>query len=571
MADTRMVRHSAGAARAPGASPAEREPTSGHRAPSMLGPPRVWHVIARQTGYAHRDFWRNPVLAFVTLGFPLAFLIMIGLASLEAPPDPVTGAGAIQSMAPIAAVFATVMAAYVMLPFGISRARELGVLKRLRGTPLPLPAYLAGRLLVALWVALLGTGLMLVSAVAVFDLVIPWQQVPAMVLTFVVGVLCFAALGVAAAALLPSSPAVLAFTMGSFLIVAFGSGVFAPDLALPRPLDVGSWFLPLRHFSEAFIATFQLTANGAGVAWDHLAVLAGWTVLGAAIGLRWLWSEPAIPDRPARDPEPTTAASTVRDAVAAGPTPAGDRPGFLALMWPQLRYANHQVWREPSSVFFAVLFPALFVVVVPYAFGSPVIDGVEFARLVTPSMAVFGAVVTAYVNMPEQLALARERGVLKRLRGTPLPAAAYLTGRLGSTLWVGGLAVVCAYLAGGLVHGAGMPVASIAPTVVVFLVGIPALAALGFAIVALVPQAKMVPAVALGTFLPLAFISGMFAFGFDLPDGLATIGWIFPFKHLVHANEAAYTTATIAPGHLGVVALWGAAAAAIAAWRFRWD
>lgn len=58
---------------------------------------------------------------------------------------------------------------------------------------------------------------------------------------------------------------------------------------------------------------------------------------------------------------------------------------------------------------------------------------------------------------------------------------------------------------------------------------------------------------------------------FEDADGLATIGWIFPFKHLVHANEAAYTTTTIAPGHLGVVALWGAAAAAIAAWRLRSD
>jgi ABC-2 type transport system permease protein len=542
---------------------------------------RLGHIVGQQLRYAHRDFWRNPVLAFVTLGFPLAFLAMMGLAAREAPPDPVTGAGAIQAMAPIAAVFAAVMAAYVMLPFGIARARELGVLKRLRGTPLPRGSYLAGRVLAALWVATLGTTVMLLAAVLVLDLVLVTGQLPAMLLTFVAGVACFAALGIAAAALLRSSAAVLAFTMGSFLIVAFASGVFAPDLVLPQPLDVTSWLLPLRHFAAAFAGTFDLGGDG-GPAWHHLAVLVGWGAAGIAVGARRLWRDPATPGTARPDPATAVTAPATRTDTGRGQAASrSDQPRSVdapsrsprvaALAWRQLRYANHQVWREPSSVFFAVLFPTLFVLVVPYAFGQPVIDGVPFAAMVTPSMAVFGAVVTAYVNMPEQVALAREKGVLKRLRGTPLPAAAYLTGRLASTLWVGALAVVGAYTVGWLVHGVAVPWRSVLPIVLVFLVGIPALSALGLAIVALVPEAKMVPAVALGTFLPLAFISGMFAFGFELPAALDTLGWVFPFKHLVEANAVAFTSATVASGHLVAVAGWGVAGASIAASRFRWD
>jgi ABC-2 type transport system permease protein len=561
---------------APAAPVADAPPAPPPPEHERLSAARLGRIVARQTGYAHRDFWRNPVLAFVTLGFPLAFLFMMGLASREVPLDPVTGASAIQAMAPIAAVFAAVMSAYVMLPFGISRARELGVLKRLRGTPLPRASYLVGRVLVAAWVAALGTVLMLVVAALAFDLVLPWRAVPAMLLTFVVGVACFAALGVAAAALLRTSTAVLAFTMGSFLLVAFASGVFSPDLALPRPLDIASWALPLRHFSEAFGGTFAL-GDAAGFPWLHLGTLVAWGAVGAALGARSLWRDPAptgTRGRSTPEPRARAAVAPVRrdDHARRSQQRATRRPtGFAVLAWHQFRYGNHQVWREPSSVFFAVLFPTLFVVVVPYAFGQPVLDGVPFAAMVTPSMAVFGAVVTAYVNMPEQVALAREKGVLKRLRGTPLPAAAYLTGRLGSTLWVGALAVVGAYLAGWLVHGVTVPWRSLPAIVVVFLVGIPALAALGLAIVALVPEAKMVPAVALGTFLPLAFISGMFAFGFELPGALSTVGWVFPFKHLVEANQAAFSTATVTLGNLGVVALWGLAGAGVAAWRFRWD
>lgn len=561
---------------APAAPVADAPPVPPPPEHERLSAVRLGRIVARQTGYAHRDFWRNPVLAFVTLGFPLAFLLMLGLASRAAPVDPVTGASAIQSMAPVAAVFAAVMSAYVMLPFGISRARELGVLKRLRGTPLPRASYLVGRVLAAAWVAALGTVLMLVVAALAFDLVLPWRAVPATLLTFAVGVACFAALGVAAAALLRTSTAVLAFTMGSFLLVAFASGVFSPDLALPRPLDVASWALPLRHFAEAFGGTFAL-GDATGLPWLHLGMLVAWGAVGAALGGRSLWRDPAragARSRSAPDTRPSAAAPTARGShpvrrsgrrATPGPT------GFAVLAWHQFRYANHQVWREPSSVFFAVLFPTLFVVVVPYAFGQPVIDGVPFAAMVTPSMAVFGAVVTAYVNMPEQVALAREKGVLKRLRGTPLPAAAYLTGRFGSTLWVGALAVVGAYLAGSVVHGVAVPWRSLPAIVVVFLVGIPALSAVGLAIVALVPEARMVPAVALGTFLPLAFISGMFVFGFELPDALSTVAWVFPFKHLVEANAAASSTATLTPDHLGVVLLWGLAGAGVAAWRFRWD
>jgi hypothetical protein len=56
---------------------------------------------------------------------------------------------------------------------------------------------------------------------------------------------------------------------------------------------------------------------------------------------------------------------------------------------------------------------------------------------------------TAFINGPETVALQRDRGVLKRLRGTPLPAWAYLTGRLISVVWFSALAVLAVLPAGG--------------------------------------------------------------------------------------------------------------------------
>jgi ABC-2 type transport system permease protein len=544
---------------------------SGAQAAARVSAP-AGRLLAGQLGYAVRDVVRNPVMTVVTIAFPLVFLLMLGIASQGAPVDPDTGTAAIQTTAPIAAVFAAVMAAYVLLPFQVSTAREQGILKRLYGSPLPLWTYVTGRIGTAAAVAVVGTTLMMIVAVIAFGLSFPWSRFPVMAVVFLVGVGCFAALGFAAAVILRGAETVLTFTMGTFLLTAFASGTFAPDLALPRPLDIGTWFLPLRHFSTAFGEQFVPVAAGTGLPWVHLAVLLAWGLAGAAIGLWRLSWEPgggrATVGRRNGVARARSEARRARDASGDGD---GRRPGIVTLAWGQFHQANRQVWRQPSAVFFAVAFPLMFVIVVPYAFGQPVLDGVPLARIVVPSMAVFGAVITAFVNLPENVALARDKGILKRLRGTPLPAAAYVSGRIGSAVYLGLLAVAGAFLAGWAVHDVEAPLGSVPALLVVFLVGIPSLAALGMTIVALTPDANSVPAVALAIFMPMAFISDILAFGIQLPEVLQTIAWMFPFKHLVYATEAAFATGEVSLGYLAVVLGWGLAGAVVAIWRFRWE
>lgn len=554
----------------------ESRPSSGRRAAAHSG-----RLLLGQLGYGHRVFWRTPLLAFVTIGFPLVFLFMLGVGSRDMPDDPTTGAPAIQTVTPIAVVFAAVMAAFVMLPFVISQARERGVLKRLSGSPLPMVAYLAGRAGTAATVAVGGAALVVLNAVTAFGLELSWAQVPAMVTTFVIGVACFAALGFAAAMVLRTSTAVMAFTMGSFLLVAFASGTFAAALALPRPLEVGSWLLPLRHFSVALGETFDPTTTGMSLAWSHLSALVAWGTLGGLIARR-RWSAEVPRTQTGRHRSRTDSgaagrffvdASFVRDGARRGPHgPRRTRHGRSVAMWRgQVRTATRQMLRDPASAFFAVAFPVLFVLVVPYAFGRPVIDGVPFAAIVTPAMGIFAAAVTAYVNMPEAVAVARDRGVLKRLRGTPLPASAYVAGRLGSVLWIVAWAVTAVFTTGWLVHGVGVDVRAWPALTGVFILGTSAFACLGLMVVALVSDPKAVPAVSLGTFLPLAFVSDLLAFGIELPTALSTIGWLFPLRHLVEAVHVTVAGGGPAWGSLAVVAAWGMIGALVAVWRFRWE
>jgi ABC-2 type transport system permease protein len=539
---------------------------------------RPGSMLAAQVVHALRGFRRNPVMTVVALLFPLAFLLLLGLASRQASLDPATGGTLIQHTAPIATVFAAMMAVYVMLPFHLAQARERDVLKRLRGTPLPLRTYVAGQILAALVVATLGTALMLLVAIAAFGLSIPAAALPALVVTFLVGTGCGAALGVAVAALVRGAEAVVTVTIGSFLLVAFASGLFGIGADLPRLLDVVTWWLPLRHFSTAFAEVLAPTTGSVVIAWSHLAVLAVWGAAGAIAAI-WGLRRPervARTHAPGRTSAAGAAVTTPDDATASARTgrprrqPVRGRPSSAATTWAIVLHANRAVLRQPSSAFFSIAFPVVFTTVVPYALGNPVIEDVPLPVLVTPAMAVFAIVVTAFVNVPENIAIARDRGVLKRLRGTPLPASSYLAGRLGSIAVVTTLAIVGVFVAGWAVHGVAVRADAVLPLVLALAVGTVAFAALGLAVVALVPDASAVPAVGLGVFLPLGFISDMLAFGMEMPGPLATLGWVFPLKHLTHAVDGAMTTGSVALGHLSFVALWAVAGAVVALRWFRW-
>jgi ABC-type multidrug transport system permease subunit len=231
------------------------------------------------------------------------------------------------------------------------------------------------------------------------------------------------------------------------------------------------------------------------------------------------------------------------------------------LLLQEIRHADALLWRDPGSTFFAVAFPIVLVLLVPQIYGADAVldNGTPLARFYAPTMAVYGAAVTAYVNMPEGLARARERGVLHRLSGTPLPMTILVVARLLSSIWIALLTLVGVVgLAGALYD---VPVPRTWPGVLVTAVlSTLCFAVLGVALMTLVGSARSVTAVALGTLLPLSFVSDIFVVGAQFPRVLDVIGWISPLRHATRAVSSAYQVGATGYGfawdHLGVIALW---------------
>ncbi|MFH2071505.1 MAG: ABC transporter permease [Actinomycetota bacterium] len=264
-------------------------------------------LTAAQVRYQNRAFWRTPISAVFTLAFPLMFLVLFNLlfegTIRVAGRAPLT---IVQFYAPSLAVFAAASATYTNLAVGTAIARDDGILKRFRGTPLPAWSYLAGRVGSAMWIAALAVTVMLGIGVAAYGLEVRVATLAAAVVTFAVGVACFASLGVAAAGIAKSGDAAPALANFTILPLAFISDVFLPIEDPPQWLATVADVFPLKHFARAFQDAFSPATTGAGFRWGSLAVMAAWTVIGLVVAARTFGWEPRAPGsgRRGRRPPP---------------------------------------------------------------------------------------------------------------------------------------------------------------------------------------------------------------------------------------------------------------------------
>ena len=258
--------------------------------------PSTASLIWGQIRYQNHIFWRTPISAFFTLVLPVMFLVLFNLIfsgdrSIEIPglPGPVSTA---QFYAPSLAVFAAASATYTNLGINISIRRDEGVLKRVRGTPLPPWIYMAGAVGSSVWLASIATLVMMGLGVVAYDLDVAASNLPAAAVSLLVGVACFATLGLALAALAPSGTAAPAIANATLLPLAFISNIFVPLEDPPKWLETLGNVFPLRRFANAFSSPFNPFAEGGGWQISDLAVLVVWGVIGLSVALKFFRWEP---------------------------------------------------------------------------------------------------------------------------------------------------------------------------------------------------------------------------------------------------------------------------------------
>ncbi len=523
-------------------------------------------LVAALAAHNVRAFLRTPVAAFFTLGLPVLFLVIIGALFGNEIVEPRQGVRVAQFFTPVLAVFGAAQAAFCVLAVDTAMLRERGVLLRLRGTPVPPWALLAARVCAAAVFALVAVVLVVGLGVVAYDVQLIGRTALAVVVTVLLGVACFAALGIAVVSLVRSSMAAQAFTNGILIPLAFISDIFTISERTPAWLESVGWLFPLKHFANALADAFNPFLSGNGFASDHLAVLVVWTAAALLVARRrFRWTLTADEGTPAvaRGEESVpTAPDVIPHSRERG------RPGRWASVVVQVGYALRVLGRDGTGVFFAVVFPVLLVALLPALMADPGGGRTAAAQVMLPAMTAYAVAIVCFVTIPSGIAEARERGVLQRLRGTPMPGWAYLGGRIAAMGIMVAMTMALNTAVAVAGYGVDLRPARLPALAAVLAAGIGSFGALGFALLGLVRRAQTFTAVALGTLIPLGFISDVFVVGGRMPAVLATAGDVLPLKHLVHAlDDTLWGPAAAVPawGDLGVLAAWGAIGLMVAA------
>jgi ABC-2 type transport system permease protein len=245
----------------------------------------------------------------------------------------------------------------------------------------------------------------------------------------------------------------------------------------------------------------------------------------------------------------------------------------VRLLLHELRAQQLLFWRNREAAFFSFLFPILLLVLLGSVYGDQEIEGVRGTTYLVVGLIGYGVAATAFASLAITLVVRREQGLLKRVRGTPLSPATYLSAVIASMVIVIALQVLLQLLIGRYILDADWPSAPVSFAVAI-LFGAAAFAALGVAITAFVRSAEGSSAVVNAIYLPMAFISGAFFSIDEMPAALAAIAQVLPLTHLLRVIRATFIDGEglMASGlPLLVVGLWGLAGLAISVRMFRWE
>jgi ABC-2 type transport system permease protein len=244
-------------------------------------------LVGHQFRFEQKAFWRNPAAVFFTVMFPVVVFLILAVVFNGETVDVRGGVKATTYYVPAIMTLSIISATMQSLAMTLVIAREDGRLKRGRGTPMPSWVFIAGRVGNAIVVALMMLVLLAAIGALLYGTTVPWDRLPEILLTLVVGAAAFCCLGIALTAAIPSQDAAAAIVNAILLPLYFLSGIFIPEDQLPSGVIHFADIFPVRHFFDAFFDAYVPAAGGSAVSWDNLAVVALWGVAGLVLAIRY--------------------------------------------------------------------------------------------------------------------------------------------------------------------------------------------------------------------------------------------------------------------------------------------
>ncbi|HEV7885352.1 MAG TPA: ABC transporter permease [Solirubrobacteraceae bacterium] len=256
--------------------------------PSGLG--RDLRLVGWQVRYQQLSFWRNRRAAFFSLAFPALFLVIFGGLNNGTTLDVRNHLSFIDFYTPGIMAYAVLLICFNSTALIFATLRTDGTLKRVRTTPLPWLAYVAGAVASTTIVLVLSIVLLFAIGVPVFGAHVPGEKMIGLLATLTLGTVAFTTLGIAAARLIKSPSNGGGFIGVLTLPMVFVSNIWFPLDGAPAWVQDIAKALPLRPLADGLQAAFDPRFGGTGIIDGDLIVLGIWAVVGTALMRRYLGS-----------------------------------------------------------------------------------------------------------------------------------------------------------------------------------------------------------------------------------------------------------------------------------------
>ncbi|MEV1286834.1 ABC transporter permease [Micromonospora sp. NPDC049679] len=241
-----------------------------------------------------------------------------------------------------------------------------------------------------------------------------------------------------------------------------------------------------------------------------------------------------------------------------------------------------QFLRSRESVVFTLAFPVIMIIIFASIFTWELEGGVKFTQYFVTGMIATGLMTVGFQSLAIQIPIERDRGVLKRLRGTPMPKWVYFAGKVVMVAVIGVAETLLLLAVGTLFYGLKLP--ETAGKWLTFgwvsVLGITACTLCGIAFSSLARSGRGAPAVVTPVALVLQFMSGVFFVFNGLPTWMQQVAAIFPLKWMCQGLRAVFLPESFAAQEpagsfeLGRVALvlgaWCVIGLVLCLTTFRW-
>jgi ABC-2 type transport system permease protein len=239
----------------------------------------------------------------------------------------------------------------------------------------------------------------------------------------------------------------------------------------------------------------------------------------------------------------------------------------VAFGWRQFRLERKQFWRNPTAAFFGFVLPLVFLLII----GA--LTDQAHRDIVVPGIAGMNVMASTFNALGMNLTFRREQGLLKRIRGTPMPTVSYLGGILGNVVFNAVVQVALVIVAGKVLFGLPWP-QHWGEVAIFTVVGVFTFSALGVAFSHVIPNFDAAPAYTNFVYLPSILIGGVFFDPATSSAVLSDIARVMPISHFVEGMRGAIRAdggLSHHTGDLAVLALWGAVGLWFAIRGFSWE